>query len=262
METFTPQILRFDSLPSTNLEAARRAIDGEPEGLCVVAREQSAGRGRLQRHWISPKDAGLYFSVVLRPQLAQNLWPLLTLMAAVAVHDALLAACALETDIKWPNDILVNEKKLCGILAETVETTLGRAVVVGIGINLTGKAFPAELKDTATSVHAATDKISNPDVVLQALIRALQRRYEMLQSRHGAENIIREWSALSSYASGKRIRVSNGDEEVEGMTDGLERDGALRVETNTGAIQTIRAGDVTSVRPSGRQIINRSGPNG
>jgi BirA family biotin operon repressor/biotin-[acetyl-CoA-carboxylase] ligase len=127
---------------------------------------------------------------------------------------------------------------------------------VGIGIDLTSKAFPEELKETATSVHAATDKISNPDVVLQALILGLQRRYEMLQSPRGAEKIMREWSARSSYASGKRIRVSNGDEEVEGTTDGLERDGALRVETKTGAIRTIRAGDVTSLRPSGREIIN------
>lgn len=255
------QILRFDSLPSTNLEAAKRAIDGEPEGLCVVAREQTAGRGRLQRHWISPKDAGLYFSIILRPRFDQNLWPLLTLMAAVAVHDALLAACDLKTDIKWPNDILVNDKKLCGILAETVETSLGRALVLGIGINLTGQAFPAELKDTATSVHAATHKISNPDVVLEALIIALQRHYEMLQSPHGAENIIREWSARSSYASGKRVRVSNGDEEIEGTTDGLDRDGALKVETDTGEVRTIRAGDVRGVRPSERQVTNQIGPN-
>jgi BirA family biotin operon repressor/biotin-[acetyl-CoA-carboxylase] ligase len=252
MAEFTPQILRFDSLPSTNLEAAKRAIEGQPEGLCVVAGEQTAGRGRLQRHWVSPKDAGLYLSIVLRPRLAQNLWPLLTLMAAVAVHDALLAACALKTDIKWPNDILVDDKKLCGILGETVETALGRALVLGIGINLTGQVFPAELKDTATSVDAATGEILKRDVVLQALIRALQGRYEILHSPHGAENIIREWSERSSYASGKRVRVSNGDEELEGTTDGLDPDGALRVETDTGEIRMVRAGDVTSVRPLDR----------
>ncbi len=128
MARLSSQILRFDSLPSTNTEAARRAIEGAAEGVCVVASEQTAGRGRLQRQWVSPKDAGLYFSIILRPQFEQSLWPLLTLMAAVAVHDALLEACDLETDIKWPNDILVNEKKLCGILAETVETSRGRAV--------------------------------------------------------------------------------------------------------------------------------------
>ncbi len=144
METFTPQILQFDSLASTNLEAARQAIEGAAEGVCVVAAEQTAGRGRLQREWVSPKNAGLYFSIILRPQFEQSVWPLLTLMAAIAVHDALLDSCALKTDIKWPNDIMVNDKKLCGILAETVETPRGRAVVLGIGINLTKDSFPPE----------------------------------------------------------------------------------------------------------------------
>ncbi|MDQ3472943.1 MAG: biotin--[acetyl-CoA-carboxylase] ligase, partial [Acidobacteriota bacterium] len=137
MSQLVPQILRFDSLPSTNLEAARRAIAGAAEGLCVVASEQTAGRGRLERQWISPKDAGLYFSVVLRPRIHQSSWPLIALAAALAVHDALLEAYSLKTDVKWPNDILSNNRKLCGILSETVETTIGRALVLGIGINLT-----------------------------------------------------------------------------------------------------------------------------
>src|SRR5436309_13190204 len=102
-----PVILRFDSLPSTNTEAARQAAQGAPEGLCVVAREQTRGRGRQERIWISPADAGLYFSIVLRPdKLAPQSWPLLTLMSALAVRDALLEACKLQTDIKWPNDIM------------------------------------------------------------------------------------------------------------------------------------------------------------
>src|SRR4026209_2805906 len=130
METFIPQILRFDSLPSTSVEAARRAVEGAAEGLCIVASEQTAGRGRLDRQWVSPKDSGLYCSIILRPRFDQTLWPLLTLMAAVVVHDTLLAGNDLKTDIKWPNDILANEKKLCGILAETVETPVGRAVIL------------------------------------------------------------------------------------------------------------------------------------
>src|SRR5437660_12347301 len=134
---FHPQILGFDSIDSTNLEAMRQARAGAPEGLSVVAREQSAGRGRLDRTWHSPKDAGLYFSIVLRPKLPMNLWPLLPLMAALAVSDALMKSCGLRADIKWPNDILANDRKLCGILAETIETTNGPAAIIGIGINLT-----------------------------------------------------------------------------------------------------------------------------
>src|SRR5207302_3451827 len=98
------QILRFDSIDSTNLEAMRHANAGAREGLCIVAREQTAGRGRLDRSWQSPKDAGLYFSIVLRPELKMSSWPLISLMAALAASDALMKACGLRVDIKWPND--------------------------------------------------------------------------------------------------------------------------------------------------------------
>ena len=245
----TPHILHFDSLPSTNLEAAKLAADGAAEGLCVVAGEQTAGRGRRERHWVSPLGAGLYFSIILRPQFDQSRWPLLTLMAAVAAHDALLAACLLETDIKWPNDILVAEKKLCGILAETVETPAGRAVVIGIGINLTQSAFPPELEMIATSVETATGSTPELTSILEALVPELAAHYDVLNKPNGEPEIIRSWSARSSYCEGKRIRVTEGNETLVGTTRGLERDGALRVETDDGEIKILRAGDVSSVRP-------------
>jgi BirA family biotin operon repressor/biotin-[acetyl-CoA-carboxylase] ligase len=248
MSELTPQILRFDSLPSTNLEAARRAIEGAAEGLCVVASEQTAGRGRLQRQWISPKGAGLYFSVVLRPRIHPSSWPLITLAAALAVHDALLEAYSLETDIKWPNDILSNSRKLCGILAEMVNTTKGSALVLGIGINLTSSMFPPEVEEIATSVQEETGRDADLEIILRSLIIALERRYEMLQSVDGGEAILREWSARSSYASGKRIRVANRQEVFEGTTRGLDSDGALRVESEEGEIRIVRAGDVTELR--------------
>jgi len=249
MESLATQLLRFDSLPSTNLEAAQRAAAGAAEGLCVIAGEQTAGRGRLQRRWVSPKDAGLYFSIVLRPQFEQNSWSLLTLMAAVAVHDALREAYTIETDIKWPNDILVDEKKLCGILAETVETPTGRAVVVGIGINLTKDSFPAEIERLATSVETVTGRSPDPETLLEALIVALQKHYGSLQLPAGPEVITCEWCARSSYGEGKRVQVVESNETVLGTTRGLERDGALRVETLTG-IRVVHAGDVASVRPN------------
>ena len=245
-----PHILRFDSLPSTNLEAARCAGEGAPEGLCVVAREQTAGRGRLERQWISPKDAGLYFSIILRPDFEQSRWPLLTLMSAVAVHEALLDSCALRTDIKWPNDLLANNKKLCGILAEAVETPQGRAVVVGIGINLTNYSFPTELDKVATSVEAVAEKTPVLEAVLEALVGSFARYYKMLQRPGGPDAILREWSKRSSYAIGKRIRVENGEQIIEGTSRGLESDGALRLETDGGRVKVLRTGDVTSLRAS------------
>lgn len=254
MTALPTSIIRFDSVGSTNTEAARQAVEGAAEGLCIVASEQTAGRGRFDRYWLSPKGAGLYLSIVLRPQMAKSTWPLSTLMASLAVHDTLLDACNLQTDIKWPNDILANDRKLCGILGEMVDTPFGQAVVVGIGINLNTESFPPELCQTATSVQSATGKPPDAEVVLRALVRALEQRYEMLQGAGGGAEIVREWSARSSYASGKRIRITNGDETLEGITRGLEIDGALRVETDAGEIRIVRAGDVASVRPSA--VIN------
>src|SRR5712692_1673172 len=161
------RILRFDSIDSTNLEAMRQARAGAQEGLCIVAREQTAGRGRLDRSWQSPKDAGLYFSIVLRPSLEINSWPLITLMAALAVSDALLKACSLRADIKWPNDLCVNDRKLCGILAETVETEAGPAAIVGIGINLFSSGLSDRLGDIATSVESATGRKPDRELVLE-----------------------------------------------------------------------------------------------
>ena len=237
--------LRFDSLPSTNLEAARRAREGAPEGLCIVASEQTAGRGRLGRQWLSPRNAGLYSSTLLRPQFEQNLWPVITLMSAVVVHEALLAACGLQTDIKWPNDILHDEKKLCGILAETVETPTGRAVIVGIGINLTENSFPPELIATATSVSAATGRPAALEQVLTKVQECFVDWYQLLNRPQGAADIAAAWTQRSSYAEGKEIVIKDGDTEFQGTTRGLTREGALRVETEAGEVRIVRAGDVS-----------------
>ena len=246
-----PTILRFDSLPSTNTEAARQAVRGAPEGLCIVAREQTRGRGRAGRVWVSPADAGLYFSIVLRPtRLAARSWPLITLMSALAVRDALVEAFEIETDIKWPNDIMADERKLCGILAETVETETGRAVIVGIGINLDDRAFPPELKGIATSITTLIGRSADAERLLQSLICAIERRYETLQAAGGEAETIREWSQHSSYAQGRHVRVALAEEIFEGLTRGLEPDGALRVETEQGEIRIIRAGDIINLRAS------------
>jgi BirA family biotin operon repressor/biotin-[acetyl-CoA-carboxylase] ligase len=237
--------MRFDSLPSTNLEAARRAREGAAEGLCIVAGEQTAGRGRLGRQWLSPRNAGLYCSTLLRPQFDQNSWPVITLMSAVVVHEALLAACDLQTDIKWPNDILHDEKKLCGILAEIVEIPAGRAVVVGIGINLTNNSFPPELIATATSVSAESGRPANLEHVLIKLQECFVNWYQQLNRPQGAAEILAAWSQRSSYAEGKEVVIKDADTEFCGTTRGLTGQGALRVETETGEVRIVRAGDVS-----------------
>ena len=242
------QVLHFDSIDSTNLEAMRQAKAGAVEGVSIISREQTRGRGRLDRSWHSPKDAGLYLSIILRPEFELARWPLINLSAALAVHDAIFRTCDLKVDIKWPNDVCVRHRKLCGILAETVETATGMAAIVGIGINLNDENFPPELRSQATSLRSATGIDVNRDALARELLKALGERYEMLQSDDGGEHTIREWCANSSYAFGRMVRVSLGAENIVGTTRGLESDGALRIETADGKLRAARAGDVTALR--------------
>jgi BirA family biotin operon repressor/biotin-[acetyl-CoA-carboxylase] ligase len=237
MTLLKPKVLRFESLPSTNTELARMASEGAAEGLAVLADEQTAGRGRLQRAWSSPKGAGLYFSMLLRPAIPVDQWPLITFMAALAVGDALREAAGVQTDIKWPNDLLSGERKICGILAETIDTPGGRAVIIGIGINLRPNAFPE-----GTSVMEATGLQPDREAILAALLSALVRWYSLLGER---EKILAAWASRSSYANGKLVQVKNGDEVWQGTTCGVELDGALRLRTGNGEVKIIRAGDVS-----------------
>ncbi len=240
-------ILRFDIIDSTNTEALKQAKAGAEEGLCIVAREQTAGRGRHGRTWISEKDAGLYFSIVLRPKLQMRFLPLITLMAGVAISDT-LAELGLKPDIKWVNDILIDEKKISGILAETAETNDGLAVVVGIGINLKPSNFPPELAETVTSIETETGCYADAEELLASLTRFLGYFYDILQDGRGPETITREWQRRSLYFSGKSVRVVLENETVTGITDGLEENGALRIRDHDGKLHIVQAGDVQNLR--------------
>lgn len=241
-------ILRFESIGSTNDEALRQARIGADEGVCVIARHQTAGRGRHGRRWISPPGAGLHFSIILRPGIEMRFLPLITLATGVAVHDTLEKSFDLNCDIKWANDIHVRNKKICGILAESCETPKGLAVIVGIGINLKSANYPQEFSDFITSVEAETGKIPDFEVLTAVLTRQIENYYQILHSEDGAAEIRRLWSEKSSYAAGKAVRVESGSETIRGVTRGIEENGALRVETENGEIKVIQAGDVERLR--------------
>lgn len=241
-------ILRFDSINSTNTEAINHARRGADEGLCVIARQQTAGRGRHGRTWISEKNAGLYFSIVLRPVIENKFLPLITLMTAIAVTDTLKNIYELKPDIKWANDVHINGKKVCGILAEMTETAKGTAIIVGIGINLKSSNLPAEIAGIATSIEAETNHKAGSEKLLNSLTSFLNYFYDCLQGDNGAKIIVEEWTKRSSYAFGKPVRVKLENETILGVTDGLEENGALRVKSETGEIRTIQAGEVESLR--------------
>lgn len=240
-------ILRVESIGSTNDEAARQAKLGADEGLCVIARQQTAGRGRHGRVWASDANSGLYFSILLRPQLDSRFLPLVTFMSGVAVNDALVEF-GLKPDIKWVNDVLVKEKKISGILAETVETPKGLAVIVGIGVNLTSRNFPDEIAETATSIEAEIGQRVSADDFAEVLTKYLTFFYNMLCERTGPPEMIENWRRRSTYYQGKNIRVTLAGEMLEGTTDGLEENGALRIKTTAGELKIVQAGDVERVR--------------
>ena len=242
-------ILRHETLDSTNTEAANQARQGADEGVCVIAQQQTAGRGRHGRNWVSEKDSGLYFSIVLRPEIETRYLPLITLMAGVAVYDT-LKEFGLKPDIKWVNDVLIGEKKICGILAETLDTPRGLAVIVGIGINLTNANFPDEIADTATSIKGETGDVVTSDELAAALTPYLSYFCEILNGPGGRSEIISEWQRRSSYFSGKNVRVTLAKEVFEGVTDGLEENGALRVKRADGSVTSVQAGDVERLRPA------------
>jgi BirA family biotin operon repressor/biotin-[acetyl-CoA-carboxylase] ligase len=237
-------ILTYDTIDSTNTEALKQARQGAGEGLCIIARQQTAGRGRHGRTWVSEKDAGFYFSIVLRPRIEMQFLPLITLMAGVAVHDT-LNELGIRSDIKWVNDILVDEKKICGILAETTETSNGLAVVVGIGINLRSTNFPPEIADSATSIE---DHATAIDLPIETLKKYFLFHYDVLQNENGTAAIVDEWRKRSSYFSGKQVLVRLENETITGTTEGLEPNGAVRVRKENGEIAIVQTGDVEQLR--------------
>lgn len=243
-------VLEFDTLESTNTEALKQARLGAEEGLCIVASEQTAGRGRHGRTWVSASNSGLYFSIVLRPKINPKYLSLITLMTGVAVHDT-LEALGLKPDIKWVNDIHVNEKKISGILAETAETPKGLAVIVGIGINVTSSNFSEEIAETATSIEAETGRRLSPDQLTNRLTGFISYFYDILAGENGYDRILAEWRSRSTYFSGKRVSVAMGIETFSGTTDGLEANGALRVRDGAGKLRIVQAGDVERLRADG-----------
>jgi BirA family transcriptional regulator, biotin operon repressor / biotin---[acetyl-CoA-carboxylase] ligase len=243
-------ILTFDILDSTNSEALRQVRQGADEGLCIIARQQTGGRGRYGRTWVSERDAGVYFSIVLKPHLEATYLPLITLMAGIAVHDT-LREIGIEPDIKWVNDVLVNEKKISGILAETTETPEGLAVIVGIGINLTSTNFPPDRVTTATCVEDCVPVPVAGDKLIEILMRNLSRFYSVLAGQNGPAEIVEHWRQRSSYFAEKIVRVVLENETITGTTDGLENNGALRIKRGDGTVVVIQAGDVEQVRAVG-----------
>lgn len=244
-------IVSFEEIDSTNLEAKRRAAKGDvPDGTVFTAERQTGGRGRLSRSFFSPYGKGIWFSVLLKPPFAPQEAPKCTLMAAVAVAEA-LEKFGLTAGIKWPNDILFEGKKLVGILTEMssdIDTIKYIVIGIGINVNLLPEDFPEELRASATSLQVMNGgKPLQRVELLQALLRSLEELYE-LAVREGFAPVMERWRA-HSLTIGQRVRVIGArGEEFTGLATGIDDYGALLVESE-GAVRRVLAGDV-SIRPT------------
>ena len=241
-------IIHHFRIGSTNTAALILAQRGAGHGTVVVAEEQTAGRGRLGRTWYSEKSSGIYGSVILRPPFSPTAAPILTLMAGLATQHALSSVTGLGVDIRWPNDLLVNGKKVCGILTE-MNAELGRlhAVVLGIGINVNHSEMPVGLKPIATSLRIESQRTWSRVQIFIALLKELESHYHLLLQK-GSAAIVEQWSAASTYAQGKRIRILTAEAESLATTVGVDSSGALRVRYDDGREEALVAGEVGEVK--------------
>ncbi|HEY2919084.1 MAG TPA: biotin--[acetyl-CoA-carboxylase] ligase [Candidatus Binatia bacterium] len=235
----------FTEISSTNSHARELAEKGAAEGEVVLAESQTHGRGRLGRRWESPPLANLYLSVILRPKLAPVHAPQITLMAAVALAETVGSFIPQKVTIKWPNDILVNGKKLAGILTEAAcVPERVEYVILGIGVNVNYPidSMPQELRQGATSLLDLTRIEVNRESFLRRLIQDLDRCYGDLE-QSGFEPLAPRWEAHFGLR-GQRVRVELIDQVVVGRARGIAQDGALLVQGDDGTLQKVIAGDV------------------
>jgi BirA family transcriptional regulator, biotin operon repressor / biotin---[acetyl-CoA-carboxylase] ligase len=238
-------IYHFFKIDSTNSVAMTLGERGEPHGTVVVAEEQTAGRGRGGHTWHSEKTNGIYMTVLLRPPISPQQAPLITLVAGLAVREAILEQTGLAPDLRWPNDLLFGRKKFCGILTEmNAEQDQIHFVAVGIGINVNHDHIPDELSKIATSLRLETHHAQSRVEIVARLLRHLDSYYNRFLSE-GPDAIVARFSEVSSYARGKRVRVETASETYTGTTEGLEPGGLLRVRRDDGRVLPVIAGTLS-----------------
>jgi len=234
----TRELHYFDTIDTTMREAAAAAAAGAPTGTTILAEEQTAGQGRQGHTWHSEKSSGLYLSIILRPRQAAAP-PTLTMALGLAIAEAITNSTGLPCDLRWPNDVMINNKKAAGILAQLTES----AAIAGIGINVNHSQFPPELQLEATSLRLESGHTQSREHLLLELLPAIDR-YAALLADHGPDPILELFTTRSTYATGKRVVVRQGESLLRGTTAGLNAAGFLVVRKDDGSDEIILAGGV------------------
>lgn len=236
----------FDTIDSTNrylLEAARAT---DANGLVAVADVQTAGRGRLGRTWQAEAGASLLVSVLLRPTLAVEDWPLVLGPAGLAAVETLTTVCDLPARLKWPNDVVVRDLKIAGLLAEAS----GDALVVGMGLNVEWSELPDDIAATATAVNLAGGRVQSRRLLLDVWLRNLERWLTVLERGPRGRAVVQHAQRRVSATLGRRVRVERSDDAIVGLAVDLDHDGHLLVRDDNGVVHATTTGDVVHLRPA------------
>ena len=235
----------FDYLSSTMDLAMQLGMDGAAGGSVVLAESQIKGRGRLGRDWFSPKYKGIYLSLILRPRILPAACPILTLMSAVSICEAVKEVIGLDAQIKWPNDVLIHHKKVAGILTEmNAEVDKVNFVVIGIGLNVNNDK--KSLIAGATSLKQEQGVEISRVFLLQELLRRIENNYLLLEDK-GSSEIVNKWRNFT-LTLGTRVKVDYQNKHIEGQATDIDSDGALLIRKDSGLTQKISSGDVTACR--------------
>jgi BirA family transcriptional regulator, biotin operon repressor / biotin---[acetyl-CoA-carboxylase] ligase len=233
----------YPTLDTTMNEAARLAFEECPSGTVVVAEEQTAGQGRFARRWHSEPESGLYLTVILRLRLPAEQMPVVTLALGLAVNDTLRLVGGATSDLKWPNDVMIDGKKCAGVLTQLHDS----AIAAGIGINVNQTSFPPEIAGSATSLRLSTGRQHKREPLLVYLLRAIDS-YAGILTTSSVEPVLQMFENSSSYVRGRRVMVDDEGVELTGVTEGLTPRGFLKLRKDDGTVLTLYAG---GLRPAG-----------
>lgn len=225
------EIFYYDVIDSTNVKAKQLAEEGHPAGTLVVAEKQDAGRGRRGRSWEAPAGSGIYMTLVLKPEISPNNASMLTLVAALAVAGSITKCTGKQAGIKWPNDIVMEGKKVCGILTEmSAQFDYVNHIVVGIGINVHNENFPKEIEEMATSIYLQTGEHINRAALIEEILEQFEHYYAIYLKTEDLSGLVKEYNA-SLVNMNKNVRVLDPKEPFEGKAMGINERGELIVDT-------------------------------
>lgn len=236
-------IIRLDETDSTNEYAKRMIADGwsSDEMVTITAQYQSAGKGRRGREWVSPPGTALMFSIMFKPKLAMDKCSMVTLVAAMAIREA-MKDIDVDTQIKWPNDVIVGGRKICGILTEAVVEQ--GYMVVGCGVNLNQEEFPEDLADKATSILIETGDCVDEDSLLDCILNHFEKYMESVDANGNLTSLVEDYNAVL-VSMDSEVTVLDPKGEYKGISKGINEKGELIVEKSDGTLENVYAGEVS-----------------